>query len=171
MVLSRRQTSSSNVDHANGHHGSTDPAKSDIIYSDLAYSSTNEVNSRDKSDGGSFYGHTALLIQFFALALISYYAFTTKAELQDLSDNLVELNYEFDGLNENLSNTERELEKVRTIYSRMKEKIYSIDPADSHHQSDDLFDRILQRHEAQGSRIIELQNSIQESHRRDLEET
>jgi hypothetical protein len=161
MVLSRRQTSSSNVV----------PAKSDPIYFDLAYTGTNEANSRDESGGGSFYGQTALFIQFFALALISYYAFTTKCELQDLSNNLVEVNHEFDALNENLSNTEEELEQVRTTYTRMKEKIYSIDPADSHDQSDNLFDRIIQRHEVQASRIIELQNSIQESHRRDLEET
>lgn len=154
------------------------PIKSDYFYVDPENTYSNTVQQKSHSTGLSYLGRIFSFLQLVALVTAGYYALTTNSELLKTTSELTSINREYTDLYETFTNTELELEKAKKIFQLIKEKMNSIHPfgADKNNHelnvesSKSLFDTFIKRHDAQSGRISELQKSIQDFHRNELEE-
>jgi len=120
------------------------------------------------------------IIQYLAFGATCYYAYTTHFELEKANESLVTLNEDFDIIQEELWETTEHLDHANSEFTKLKTKMNSLnrrknmqlgeDEVQGHDDRTAVTETLVQRHDAQADRISNLQKSIQDIHRAELEE-
>ncbi len=181
MSMRRRQTSYSSVTSAEDYAGAYEqnvrfPKQPEQnYYTDPESRGIHSMNS-SRIRKTSYFGVLFIILQIAVLCVVSFFAYMSYTDLKDTTSQLTLLSEEYTSLRDSYTVTESELMEAGEVFAMVRKKMGSIFPESSMSSqrgvdgSRVLFDSIIKRQEAQSKRINDLQRSIQESDRKQLEE-
>lgn len=184
MVLKRRQSSQ---DYAADYYNDFDPPIVDDYRNSMCDNVFNggggmqygdDVNGKKKA--GSQTSNVAKyfwVAQYVVFTIIALNAWRTNDRLFKTGSELTKVNTDYTFLEGTITDTERELELAHEEFDRLKSAFKSIKPkpelgfgVDMKEGRKAVHDTVIERHEAQSSRIVRLQKYIQQIHLQEIKE-
>ncbi len=183
MVLMRRQSSASGPEYCDYDSSAIkfQQHKSDrsfFVDPELRSYQDSDYSSKKKKPSNSGRSPLKLIFivfQYVLFGTLVYVGWNTKKTLESVTDQLNDSRLGYQSLSEILRDTERELDKAHNDFDKLKVKLTSVNPlivfkegVESSSDRQKISETLISRHEAQANRIAAMQESIQESHKRNL---